>query len=662
MNDQYLLLIIYGVFVALAWYITTQYEFLNDMPTARWVSFVFVLPATIESVLYFGVPGVLVGLLGVASVYGCLSLMAPPNSSSEQHIRGGMLQDATDHKMLAKKKVQIDSKTGRSSTTIGGVPITKKDETLNMLFCGSPGSGKTQAFHEVIEAVLKRQERAIIFDESGDFVAKHTRAGDLLFNPFDARSIGWSIMNEVQNIENCANLANAMIPDGTNSTENQWNSYARGIIQAVLEAMFKAGTRKNSTLFEWVMIKKVSALKELCQGTPAQRAFEEGNERMVSSILTIMANSIAPWRDVPDGDFSIREFLENEEKYKGKILFLASDSNRLKAISPVFLAMLNLCVVAVNSLPPNDDRRVWFFLDELPALGSAMNELDALLNRARKRGAAAVIGLQSLKYLDKLFGRDSTPLLLSGIGTSLILRTNDEVSARDLAAQLGKQDVMRAVVSESEGYSGSGTSQNKSTNYQTKEGAELVTATELTRLPSRVGYLKRAGEGRTILMVNIPICNKKNVFETFIPRPTEEELKAKRNKEFDERQERHELEYQKEQAELEKEAALEKSKQAISNNYPEHEVSRVPVTASLGIATAVTSVLSADLNQSLADLMAVNDSLLRLPVVTGATIHPEHNHDHDHGFYNDNDLQHNLNQSENDVHGSTFAGSNDDDK
>ncbi|NOT16012.1 MAG: type IV secretion system DNA-binding domain-containing protein [Methylotenera sp.] len=643
MNDQYLLVIIYGVFVALAWYVTTQYESLKDMPTARWVSFVFVLPATIESVLYFGVPGVLVGLIGLAAVYGGISLITPSSSSNEQHIRGGMLQDARDHKLLAKKKAQIDNKTGRSSTTIGGVPITKKDETLNMLFCGSPGSGKTQAFHEVIHAVLKRKERAIVFDESGDFVAKHATDRDLIFNPFDARTIGWSIMNEVRSIEDCANLANAMIPDGENSTEKQWNSYARGIIQAVLQKMYKAGDLKNRSLYDWVMIKKVSELKALCEGTPAQRAFEEGNERMVSSILTIMANSIAPWEYVPDGKFSIRDFVESEENYNGKLLFLASDAVRLKAVSPVYCAMFNLAVVAVNSLSASDERRVWFFLDELPALG-ALNELDALLNRARKRGAAAVVGLQSLKYLDKLFGRESTPLLLSGIGTTLVLRTNDESSAKDLAAQLGKQDVLRAVVSESSGSSGSGASQNKSTNYQTKEGAELVTSTELTRLASRVGYLKRSGEGRSILLVNIPISYKQGNFPAFIPKPNSEQFLQQKIDEVS--QVENDIEVQKNQIEVntkteekdfEKQVQLEKAITPRLDNVPTPTI----------------------LEQSLQDILALNTVVQIQPIITGQTVHPESNashHDHD---YDDQSLNMYEPYSENDGNGSTFTGNPD---
>ncbi len=664
MTETNLLILIYGVFVACAWYASTQYEPLKALKGAKWTCFVFVMPATIEAVLYWGVGGLLVGLVGVGVVYAFVSLTASQNGAgNEQHIRGGQLQDATDHKMLARKKEQMEKQTGRTVTTIGGVPLTQKDETLNMLFSGSPGSGKTQAFHEVIESVLERQERAIIFDESGDFVAKHWRDGDLLFNPFDRRSCGWSIMNEVKSIENCANLANAMIPDGTNSTENQWNSYARGIIQAVLEAMFKAGTKKNSTLFDWVMIRKVSDLKQLCQGTPAQRAFEEGNERMVSSILTIMANSIAPWKDVPDGDFSIRDYIENEHKYKGKLLFLVSDSNRLKAIAPVYLAMLNLAIVAVNALPASDSRRVWFFMDELPALG-ALNELDALLNRARKRGAAAVIGLQSLKYLDKLHGREATPLLLSGIGTTLVLRTNDETSAKDLAAQLGKQDILRAVMSESSGASATGASSNKSTNYQHKEGAELVTSTEITQLPSRLGYLKRAGEGRNILLVEIPICFKENSFNAFVALPTREE----EDEAWEKMKELEAIEIEKEDAELERKEAEEKLKEQLKQKAAEQEnqkeVEAVPelgkgLEKGLGVAAAVATLGNEMLEQSLADLMAVNDSLLRQPAVIVPRQEIHHEHEHDHGFYNDLDITH---QSENDGQGSTFSGNPDSDR
>jgi hypothetical protein len=82
----------------------------------------------------------------------------------------------------------------------------------------------------------------------------------------------------------------------------------------------------------------------------------------------------------------------------------------------------------------------------------------------------------------------------------------------------------------------------------------------------------------------------------------------------------------------------------------------------LGIAAAA-AVLSADvLDQSLADLMAVNDSLLRQPAVVMPRTDLNHDHDHDHGFYNDLDQQRDRNESENDGQGSTFSGSPDDDR
>ena len=649
MTEQIFLVISYSVFVGFAWYTSSQFEALKNMSQELWLSFVFVLPATFVAWGDFGVPGLLVAPLGVAIIYIVMSILHSGNSQgsgSEQHIRGAVLQDARDHKMLLKKKNEIERKTGRIVTTIGGVPITKADETTNILMAGSPKSGKSQAVHEVIEAVRARNERAIIFDESGDFITKHAADGDLLVNPYDARTVGWSIMNEVRSIEDCANLANAMIPDGTNSTENQWNSYARGIIQAVLEAMFKAKNFKNATLFEIVMIKKVSDLKKLCEGTPAQRAFEEGNERMVSSILTIMANSIAPWRDVPDGKFSIRDYVQNEEKYKGKCLFLASDAGRLKAIAPVYLAMLNLAVVAVNSLPADENRRLWFFLDELPALG-ALNELDALLNRARKRGGCACIGVQSLQYFTKMFGRESTPILLSGIGINLILRTNDESSAKELAAQLGEQDVLRAVVSESSGSSGSGSSENKSTNYQTAAGVKLVIGSEVMKLADRVGYLKRAGENRAMLIVEVPICYKQGKFPAFVPRKTQEQLDEEERVADDKKQAERRINF-----DIEEAAEREKEKINLKEFLKDQ---------SLGIGVAVTAAASQmptpDLNISISDILSFTNSVDDQPRIIGQTVHHDHHKQVTHEVIVERDIDHQSSIDEGNSLGLTYNSS-----
>ncbi len=650
MTEQTLLLIIYFAFVGLAWYSTSQFESLKDMPQARWLSFVFVMPAMAVAVGEWGIPGLLVGILGLAIVYGGLSLLNSGNNSNnggEEHLRGARLLDARDKNFLLKKKKEAEKTHGRIFTTVGGVCITKKNEARNILMVGAQGSGKSQVFHEVYESVSKRKEKAIIFDESGDFITKHGRDNDLIFSLNDRRSLGWSWMNDIRRIEDCATVAKAAIPNGKTLQQEEWNRYARQVFQVILEKVFEAGGGSNKIIYDIGMFADTKKLKELCLKTVGQRAFEDGNEKMVASILTVLASNLACLKDIPDGDFSIRNYIQ-DEKYKSTHLYLVTDSNRLEASAPAYRAMLNLAITYANSLPADDDRRIWFFLDELPALES-LDGLSSLLNRGRKRGATAVVGIQSVAFFDDMFGRDKTPLLMNGFATVVIMRAGDEPSAKAAAAQLGSHDVMRAVQSESEGSSGTGSSQNKSINHTVVADVKLVTPSELTTLPDLQGYLRRSGDDYPVLLVNIPICYKKGNQVAYVEPPSEQEISDEEDRQQAVEDERWRIENEKSKA-LEREKVLaEQQKLHLKEQGKEHKLE-----TGVALAAAASQMLTPDFDRSIADILEFEEQQQK-PIIIGQTVHAEHHKEVTHEIIIEREIDHQSSIDQDDSHGGTYT-------
>lgn len=524
MNDFQMVLIAYLAFVGITWYSVKSFDTLKNLELEgiAWFDVVFICPLTLISVLYFGFSGLLVGLLALGVAHGLVSFMTPENNQDEQHIRGVQLQDARDHKFLAKKVDEITKEAGRIPTTIGGVPIPHKDEARGILFVGMQGAGKSQAQHELIDKVRDRDERGIVFDESSDYVTKHFNDGDVYINFLDYRGVGWTATNEIKNIEDCPTVARGLVPEGATKQQEEWNGYARDLLEVILEKMFELGLKKNSDLFRLVLLTPPEELGQLAQGTTSEIIFRQGNEKLLGSVQAVLASNIKPLKYVPDGDFSVRDFVQDEIKNKGKFLFLSANSSQLKAIAPIYRSIVDLSIVYLNAMTASDTRRLWFFLDELPALGT-LGELDALLNRGRKRGGCCVVGLQSTFYFDEMYSREKKPIIMGGFGTLVAMRTPDEKSGEELAAQLGRQDLIRAVKSESEGASGGGTSKNKSTSYQVATDQKLITATQLTGLADLNGYLKRVGEGinsqpKPILRIVIPVKNRKDVFDAFVQR------------------------------------------------------------------------------------------------------------------------------------------------
>lgn len=671
MNDTYMYSILYGVLVACSWYSTTQYEALKDLDRGKWLSLVFVLPATVLAVVSWGVPGVLVGLLGVAFVYILLSITSGNAAGgNDQHIRGGQLQDARDHKFLEKMVNDIKKKNGRTPTTIGGVPIPIKDEARGILFVGMQGAGKTQGILELADCVRGRRETGILFDESGDLVTKLWKDGDLYLNPFGgSQNVGWSPMLEIKNIEDCAVMARGIVPEGATKEQEEWHNYARDLLEVMLETLFKAGAKSNKELFRFVVLAPNKKLKEMAQGTTAQVIFEEGGERMLQSVKTILVSNVKPLKYMQDSKFSIRDFVQNEEANKGKFLFLVSSAAQLKAIAPIFRAMIDLSIVYLNSLKTNENRRFWYFLDELPALG-ALGEYQSLLNRGRKKGGCTVTGVQSLFFFDVMYGKENRNIIMGGFGTMVAMRMPERVTGDDLAAQLGALDVLRPVDSQSDGTSGSGSSSNKSTSYQIIQDVKLVTGTELTGLPDLTGFLKRVGEGenekpKAILKIKVLTKSRPDVFNQ-IERLDDEQLKRNEEEEWDAMKAKEELEIVRENAELEIKLAEQECTKATAREAREKDFLTVKEIAPLGIGLAAAAIMP-DLNQSLSDIMDFQNAQFVNPIIIGQTVHQHHTVEViEHRIESDNHLSidhpldgHGLNDSENDGHGSSFSGSPD---
>ncbi|EQD37043.1 conjugative transfer protein TraD, partial [mine drainage metagenome] len=73
------------------------------------------------------------------------------------------------------------------------------------------------------------------------------------------------------------------------------------------------------------------------------------------------------------------------------------------------------------------ERRTWIVVDELPALGRIAS-LEEFLSRARKAGGCAVLGVQSLVQLQRLYGPHSASAIVSCCASILALALGDAES------------------------------------------------------------------------------------------------------------------------------------------------------------------------------------------------------------------------------------------
>jgi hypothetical protein len=436
---------------------------------------------------------VVFGLLCFAYFYDWITSTKGRSEGNETHIRGARLMQQNELQNYIKKNSKAQN------LVIAGVPVPQEVEPLNFILAGGPGTGKSLIIKEVATQLRHggRGDIVICADPNGDLMKTFFKDGDKVLNPLDSRCANWALLAEGVHGWEASRLAKAMIPDGLGH-EAQWSEYAQNLCAAVIQKLPKSST--NGDLIDALTIWNSDKLAELVTGTPAALYFLKGSQRMLDNIRSVMSKSLTPYqylnREASVNDFSIRQFVTDAiaaPADKKPWLWMPYTSDQRALLRPLLSAWLELVSTSVLQLQPDSKRRVWLFVDELPALGGGVTSLPEVLAEGRKSGFCCVAGLQNISQLRENFGRENASTLLSCFQTIITFRVSDFDTAEHMSKALGEAEVDRARHSSSTSDNGNSTS----TNIERKTERVVVTS-DIQKLAARVGFMNIAGP--------IPIC------------------------------------------------------------------------------------------------------------------------------------------------------------
>lgn len=402
------------------------------------------------------------------------------------------------------------SDTGHRLLTLGGQLWPVELETLHLLAAGTTGAGKSTLIEELLDGIRARGDRAVVCDPNGGYLRHFAQDGDRLLNPFDARSEGWSVFNELRADFDADRLAASIVPAGHGESA-PWHHYAQVLLAEVLRALVRSGETTTERLLHWCTSAPARELGTLLAGTPAAGLFDEGADKALASTRFVLTAHLSPHRFIKPGDFSLRDWLEREDGS----LFMTWRADMQAALAPLLASWADIATNAVLTLPPDPTRRVWLVLDELAALGK-LNGLEAGLTLGRKHGLAVIAGLQSTAQLDRLYGKESATVLRACFRNLAVLAIakSDPTTADELSRALGEREVLRHELSRSNGASGLGESQSLRHAQE-----RLVMASEIAGLPNLAGYLALAGD-EPVRRLRLAPQSREDVTEAFVAEDT----------------------------------------------------------------------------------------------------------------------------------------------
>lgn len=394
--------------------------------------------------------------------------------------------------------------------TLGGHALPRNAETQHVLVCGTTGTGKSTLLEEVVECARSRGDRLVVCDPAGAYVSRFARSGDQLLNPFDARSPGWSLFNELRTDYDADRIARAIVPIGKGESA-AWHHYARVLLAAVVRMLIRRGETSTEALIRACAAAPVAELGPDIVGSPAAGLFDPDASRALASTRFVLSTYLAPHAYLRPGTFSLRRWVSGGSG----ALFITWRTDMQTALAPLISAWISVCSAEVLTLEPDPERRIWLMVDELAALGP-VESLPEALTLGRKFGLCVAASLQSTAQLDELYGREQAVTLRACFRTlaALGISRSDPDTAEFLSRAIGDREVLRQEQTRSLGDAGYSRSL---TARRTSE--RVVLASEIAGLPDLHGFLAIAGSA-SIERLRLAPVPRRQVVDAFVERAT----------------------------------------------------------------------------------------------------------------------------------------------
>jgi type IV secretory pathway TraG/TraD family ATPase VirD4 len=383
--------------------------------------------------------------------------------------------------------------------SVAGVPLSLLDETKHFKMIGTTGTGKSTAIRELMSGALGRGDRAIFADPDGGYRREFSRRlrGEVVLNPFEAESQAWDPLSEIDEPSDVDHLSSGLIPSSADTSANEWRSYARTFLSAVLLRSRFSRHCTCAELWRLLAVASVGELRDVVADTPAQPFLDEENARMFGSIRAVAVSAMAalPYigaqRSRP---FSVRRWVSGPSSQN--VLFLPYKANQIAALRSVIATWMRIAIFEAMNGRENGDQRLWFVVDELDALGAIEGLKDALA-RLRKFGGRCVLGFQSLSQVSGTYGASDAQTIVENCGNTLILRCSgsENGGTSQFASRLiGEREVLRRQVSRGRDRESSLSARGRrSTTVSEQPVTEpAVMPSQIEQLSDLHGYLKTA--------------------------------------------------------------------------------------------------------------------------------------------------------------------------
>lgn len=372
--------------------------------------------------------------------------------SEEKFVRGVKLIPESE---LNEKLNHEAEKENITHLQIGKTKILRRLEPYQILILGAIGSGKSVLLNQILHQINVRKtneqlnDKAIVYDMKGEFIAKQFQPDDMIFSPFDRRSVQWRFFNEIETYPDFDIVANSLyVPE--KKEDEYWYNCAKDVFRSGLVWLYQNDRTTNRDIVDFfaqsnrTIVDCFSSLAEAERG--AIKHIDKSDSNTSASIISILQQRLQFFRYLVDmdGDFSFRKYIRDENQKNN--LYLLNIEQYADIFRPLMTFAVDTLIRETISLSDNRDRRIFFIIDELGRLYKIESIMN-LLTIGRSKGGSLIVATQDLGRIKNTYGQEMVETFYNGFNTNFIFRINEPNTADFLSKAIGEKEVIKKMES-----------------------------------------------------------------------------------------------------------------------------------------------------------------------------------------------------------------------
>ena len=403
-----------------------------------------------------------------------------------RHIQGREYDDGSDaaYHLAAEMRKQIALDANRRGIQIApNVPMSIDRETKGIFCVGAPGGGKTVVLKSLIAQAVIRGDRVVIFDAKGDFreMLLSMRKKFYFFAPWHKRTNAIDFAADLKTADDAREFAARIIQKPTSGDVN-WALGAQQLLTGLIVSLQSEGNAWTvAELAANLNLPLAEMRATLCAHYLEGARVIEADGKATDSYLSMLRTCSAPLLFIArafqnvrrDRTISLTAWARSERPAR-RVIIIGGSKRYATLMQACAQFAIGTIANEISDLPDSRDRKVWFFLDELPQLGR-VDDLMMLVEFCRSKGVRVVIGTQDLAQIESLYSRERATALQTMMSTKIICNVSGGSTADALSKSLGTRTVERPNVSVNFNAQG----RSSSISWQ-RESLPLVPASVLT--------------------------------------------------------------------------------------------------------------------------------------------------------------------------------------